>query len=161
MAWPTRKVAGSPTRVSSPAALESMAVRIMGPTKSTSSSSQTRMITGARRITVVALGRMAQTRLTRAVSSSRKRRPLPRVITRKRTPRFSNTPVGASTRATTMPPNSSDSEPSEAVTVFMTSLWSTAPARVRAERPRSPARVMSRRLQAMQRITAPKTRQMA
>ncbi len=71
MALPTRKVAGSPTRVSIPAELLTTAVRTMGPTKSTLSARATPMMTGATRITVVALGRKAQIGATRATSRSR------------------------------------------------------------------------------------------
>jgi len=71
MALPTRKVAGSPTRVSMPAELLTTAVRIMGPTKSTFSAWATRMTTGAMRITVVALGRKAQVVPTNATRRSR------------------------------------------------------------------------------------------
>ncbi|MOA26782.1 hypothetical protein D3C78_1476000 [compost metagenome] len=79
---PTRKVAGSPTRVSMPAALLTIAVMTMGPTISTLSARATRMITGASRITVVALGRNAHTGATSSTSRIRKRLPLPPVACR-------------------------------------------------------------------------------
>ena len=71
MALPTRKVAGSPTRVSMPAELLTTAARIMGPTKSTLSARATRTMTGATRITAVALGRKAHTGATRATRRRR------------------------------------------------------------------------------------------
>ncbi len=79
---PTRNVAGSPTSVSSPAALLTMAVSTRGLTKSTSRALDTRTRTGARRTTVVAFGSSAHTGATSAMSSSRKSLPLPRVARR-------------------------------------------------------------------------------
>ena len=86
IALPTRKVAGSPTRVSMPAALLTMAVMISGPTKSTLSVLQTPMMTGATRMTAVALGSRAQTGATSATMSSRSRLPLPPVARRNGVP---------------------------------------------------------------------------
>ncbi len=71
IALPTRKVAGSPTRVSMPAELLTIAVRIIGPTKSTFRARATAMMIGATRITVVALGRNAHTGATTATSRRR------------------------------------------------------------------------------------------
>ena len=82
MELPTRNVAGSPTSVNNPAELLTIAVRISGPTKSTSSATATRTMTGARRITVVAFGRNAHNGATSAMSRSRNRLPLPRVARR-------------------------------------------------------------------------------
>ena len=53
-------VAGSPTSVRMPAVLPTSAHRITGVTKSTSSARASRIMIGAVRITVVALGRNAQ-----------------------------------------------------------------------------------------------------
>ncbi len=79
MELPTRKVAGSPTSVSRPAVLLTMAVRIIGGTMSMSSSRATRMMTGASSTTVVALGSTAHSAPTRMTRPIRKRLPLPRV----------------------------------------------------------------------------------
>ena len=137
------------------------AVRISGPAKSVSSSSLTRTTMGARRITAVALGRMAQTTAVSTMRKSRKRRPLPRVRMRKRVPRLSKMPVGARTRATTMPPKSSDNEPAEALMALNTSPWVSWPSRVSAHSPSMAMSVMSARFKAMHTMTRPNTTAMA
>ncbi len=79
---PTRNVAGSPTSVSIPAELLTMAVITIGPTMLTLRARATAMMTGASRITVVAFGRNAHTGATSATSRTRKRLPLPPVARR-------------------------------------------------------------------------------
>ncbi len=82
IAWPTMNVAGSPTSVSSPAELLTMAVTINGRTMSMSSAFATRTMIGASSTTVVAFGSSAHSGATSAISSSRKRLPLPCVARR-------------------------------------------------------------------------------
>ena len=156
IALPTRKVAGSPTRVSRPAALLTMAVRIIGGTKLTSSACATRMITGASRITVVAFGRSAHTTATIATRINRKRRPLPPVARSSGPPTRSNMPVVSSTRATTMPPNSSASGPPADWAAARKSFSSRMPAAIMAHTPSSVATAMSITSKAITRMTAAK-----
>ena len=153
---PTRKVAGSPTSVSIPAELLTMAVRIIGPTKSTFSARATAMTIGATSITVVAFGRKAQTGATIATSRSRNRRPLPPVACRNRSPTRSNTPVLARTRATTMPPNSRASGPPAVFAASTTSSVVRSPSASSSDTPSRAATAMSMTSSAMTRITPPK-----
>ena len=65
-------------------------------------------------------------------------------------------PVGFSVRATTMPPNSSDSMPSELLNDFKISSCVSMPNPIRALAPSSTATVMSTTSNAIARITAAK-----
>ncbi len=71
MELPTKKVAGSPTRMSSPAELLTIAISTSGATISTFNAEATRMIMGANSNTVVALGKKAQ-RTTSTITPSEK-----------------------------------------------------------------------------------------
>jgi len=66
-------------------------------------------------------------------------------------------PVGARTRATTMPPKSRAREPDEALAALKTSLLVICPARINTVRPSMARSVMSARPTAMLTMTNPKT----
>ena len=119
-----------------------------------------RMMMGATRITVVALGRNAQIGATRATIPRRNRLPLPRVRIRKRVPMFSKIPVGSRVRATTMPPNSSASGSWHDPTEFITSSRPYMPKAVSVHTPSRAARTMSIQSKAMARMTPIKTTRM-
>ena len=157
IALPTMKVAGSPTRVSSPAALLIIAARIKGTTKPSSSARATRMTTGASSTTAVALGRSAHTGATSSISPSRKRLPLPRVSRRNRVPSCSKMPVGARMRATTMPPKSSASGAPPVLTMPKTSFSPTTPNTISIVTPSSAVSTMSRTSKAISTITPAST----
>ena len=156
IALPTMKVAGSPTSVSSPAALLTIAVITIGPTKPTSRAFETRMMMGASRITVVAFGRNAHTTATVSTSMSRKRLPLPPVSRRNGAPSRSKMPDFSSTCATTMPPKRSAMAPPAVAGTTRKSLSSRMPVTIIAPTPSSAASAMSTRSKAMARITTAK-----
>ena len=158
MELPTRKVAGSPTRVNRPAELLMMAVRMTGGMKSRSRSWHTLMTTGAISITMVALGRNAQRGAVRTISPKRKRLPLPRVASRKRTLNCSKSPVGTRVRATTMPPNRSEMEPPAVCAACRNSSRVKTPKSSMTLTPSIAASTKSSRFRAMERMTPPKTR---
>ncbi len=150
-------VAGSPTSVSSPAELLTIAVRINGRTMSMSSAFATRTITGAINTTVVAFGSNAHSGATSTSNSSRNRLPLPRVAVRYPALIRSKMPVLPSVCATIMPPASNSSGPDAESMLAITSALSRMPVASSTLTPSSAATAISTMSNAIATITAANT----